>query len=114
MTRIIYLIALAAVAPLAAAAETQCFGEGAYQVCTTTTIDANGNMTVSSSDTMGNSYEVNSESYSAGGRDIVRSYDSEGNSYQIESWSDASGVHTRDSEGNTCTITNSGLMIGCD
>jgi len=99
----------------AASAETTCYGEGSYRVCTTTTFDADGNLNVRSTDSMGNSYSMETDSYTTpSGRNVVRSQDSMGNSYKVESWSDERGYHSRDSEGNVCTITHDGRMIGCD
>lgn len=96
-------------------AETNCYGDGAYRVCTTTRTDANGNISITSSDNMGNSYSVDTDSYtSSNGRSVVRSQDSMGNSYAVESWSDGGGTYSVDSYGNSCTITTSGVVIGCD
>ena len=98
-----------------ALAETTCYGEGEYQVCVTTQTDSRGNISITSSDTMGNSYSVESKSYtSPDGRTVIQSQDSMGNGYKVESWSDSGGVHSVDSLGNSCTITNSGTMIGCN
>ena len=47
-------------------------------------------------------------------REGVQWLDSEGNEYSVRSWSDSSGFHSEDSEGNRCTVTRSGQMIGCD
>lgn len=92
----------------------QCYGEGAYRVCSETYQDGKGNIQVRSSDSMGNSYSVGSEIETrADGSTRVRSSDTQGNSYEIRSWSDRHGVHTVDTEGNRCTITPSGQMIGC-
>jgi|GEM_PF-4519554 len=92
----------------------ECFGSGEYQVCSESYTDSSGDVHVRSWDNQGNSYGVNSESYtSPSGNTTVRSYDTEGNSYSVRSWSDSTGVHSEDSEGNRCTITTSGTMIGC-
>lgn len=108
-------ILLMLVIPMDAAAETTCFGEGAYRVCTTVTTRPDGSMSITSRDSMGNSYSVDSEVITSSNGDVtIRSHDSMGNSYSVESWSDSTGVHSRDSMGNRCTITNSGRMIGCD
>ncbi len=59
-------------------------------------------------------YRVCSDSYtSSSGDTSVRSWDNKGNSYSVRSWSDSGGVHSQDSRGNRCTITNSGTIIGC-
>lgn len=103
-----------ATAGIPATAQTECYGEGDYRVCTTTTTDADGNIEIRSTDSMGNSYSVGSSSYATpSGRSVVESSDSMGNTYRVESWSDATGVHSVDSMGNRCTITNSGETIGC-
>lgn len=72
-------------------------------------------MTIESRDSTGHRYRVDSavEPGPRGGTQI-RSWDSEGNDYRVESWTDGRGVHSRDSEGNTCTIIHSGTIIGCD
>jgi hypothetical protein len=71
-------------------------------------------MSVVTSDSTGITYSVDSDVYTGQNGDIsVRTYDSDGNSYDIKSWSDSSGVHTEDSDGNRCTITPTGQMIGC-
>jgi len=95
-------------------AHAECFGNGEYRVCSESYTDSSGNVHIRSWDTQGNSYSVNSESYtSPDGGTTIRSYDSEGNSYSVKSWSDSKGVHSVDSQGNHCTITPSGAMIGC-
>ena len=71
-------------------------------------------MTITSSDTMGNNYRVDSDVQTQSNGDTkIRSYDSMGNSYYVESWTDSRGVHSRDSMGNVCSILNDGTMIGC-
>jgi len=101
--------------PAIVLAETTCYGEGSYRVCTTTTYDANGNISIRSRDSMGNSYSLSTESYtSPDGHSVIGSRDSLGNSYKVESWSDERGYHSRDSMGNICTITHNGKIIGCD
>lgn len=92
----------------------ECFGSGEYRVCSESYTDANGNVQIRSWDTEGNSYNVNTESYTGSDGSTIRSYDSEGNEYSVRSWSDSSGFHSVDSEGNRCTVTRSGQMIGCD
>jgi hypothetical protein len=95
-------------------ARAECFGDYPYRVCTDTYTDSRGNTTVRSYDTMGNTYSADTRVRDLpGGGTEVRSSDSEGNSYSIRSWSDSSGAHTVDSEGNRCTITPTGRMIGC-
>jgi hypothetical protein len=110
----IALLAFVVGISLPALAETECYGEAGYRVCTDSYTDAQGNVHIRSYDTEGNSYSVGTEtrSFSGGGQEII-SRDSEGNSYSVKSWSDSSGVHSQDSEGNSCTITNFGTMIGC-
>lgn len=99
---------------LPVSAETQCFGEAGYRVSTETYVGANGDLNVRSYDSEGNSYSLGTESRSlpGGGQEII-SRDSEGNSYSLRSWTDSSGAHSVDSEGNSCTITYSGSVIGC-
>jgi hypothetical protein len=96
-------------------ARAECFGSGAYRVCSESYTDSSGNLHVRSWDTEGHSYAVHSETHrSAGGGTTIRSHDTEGNSYSVRSWVDSAGVHSEDSDGHRCTITNSGTMIGCD
>ncbi|MBB4524630.1 UNVERIFIED_ORG: hypothetical protein M2435_004626 [Rhizobium sophorae] len=97
-----------------ALAKTECIGDGKYRVCTDSYTDAQGNLHIRSYDTEGNSYSVGTEtrSFSGGGEEII-SRDSDGNSYSVKSWSDSSGAHSEDSEGNSCTITTFGTIIGC-
>jgi hypothetical protein len=92
----------------------ECFGEGDYQVCSESSTDSNGNIQIESFDSEGNTYSIKSESVTTDDGASIRSYDSEGNEYSVRSWSDSTGVHSEDSDGNRCTITNSGQMIGCD
>lgn len=93
----------------------ECFGSGEYRVCSDAYTDSSGNVHIRSWDNQGNSYNVDSETYrSPSGDTTIRSSDSEGNSYSIRSWSDSSGVHSVDSEGNRCTVTSSGEIIGCE
>ena len=97
------------------AAETTCYGDGAYRVCTTVRTAPDGSMSVESRDSMGNTYSMDTDVDAApNGDTTVRSRDPMGNSYEIESWMDSRGSHTRDSMGNTCTILTTGEMIGCD
>lgn len=96
-------------------AQTECIGDGAYRVCTTTTQRPDGSMTITSTDNMGNSYSVSSEiDYNASGGATITSRDSTGNSYEIRSWNDASGSHSMDSEGNRCSILRTGQTVGCN
>ncbi len=92
----------------------ECVGDYSYQTCTKKSTNAHGDDVIESYDTEGNSYSITSGSreYSDGSSEVF-SVDSEGNEYSIKSWCDNSGCHTSDSEGNTCTITTSGEMIGC-
>lgn len=93
--------------------KTECYGEGQARVCVTTTTDANGNITIRSSGA-GGTYEVRSESrVRPDGTLEAKSSDSMGNSYKVESSCDATGCTTRDSQGNVCKITTDGRMIGC-
>ncbi|HCS45770.1 MAG TPA: hypothetical protein DIW52_23610 [Pseudomonas sp.] len=98
----------------AAGVQAECYGEGEYSVCSESVTDSDGDIHASSWDTEGNSYRIDTETRSVGNGHEVTSSDSEGNEYSIKSWSDSSGAHTVDSEGNSCTITPSGQMIGCD
>lgn len=107
--------ALLAALPFQSQAETTCYGEGAYRVCSSVTTRADGAMSIESWDSLGNRYSVDSDVYTAPNGDTqVTSHDSMGNSYSVESWSDSAGVHSRDSMGNTCTTLRSGDIIGCD
>jgi len=92
----------------------ECYGEGEYSVCSESKTDSEGDIHARSWDTEGNSYHIDTETRSVGNGHEITSSDSEGNEYSIKSWSDSSGAHTVDSEGNSCTITPSGQMIGCD
>ena len=106
---------LIAVVATSGSAETTCYGEGSYRVCTTVTQRADGSMSVRSSDSMGNSYSMDTEIHTSPSGDVtVRSKDSMGNRYKLESWTDSVGSHSKDSFGNRCTITNDGRTIGCD
>lgn len=92
----------------------ECFGSGEYRLCSESYTDSSGNVHIRSWDNQGNSYSVNSETYRPpDGGTTIRSYDSHGNSYSVRSWSDSTGVHSVDSQGNRCTITKSGTVIGC-
>jgi hypothetical protein len=97
-----------------ATAHADCVGEGEYRGCTDSYSDPNGDQHVRSYDTEGNNYSLDTETRRLpNGGQVVTSSDSEGNSYSIRSWTDSSGAHSVDSEGNECTITPSGTMIGC-
>lgn len=104
-------VLLLAGAPLAQA---ECYGDGEYSVCSESETDADGDMHARSWDTEGNEYHVDTQSRKVGNGHEVSSSDSEGNEYSVRSWSDSSGVHSEDSEGNSCTITPSGQTIGCE
>lgn len=92
----------------------ECTGDSDYQVCTSSSANSQGDETISSYDSTGNSYSITSGARdNLDGSTEVFSDDSEGNSYSIKSWCDSSGCHTEDSEGNRCTITSSGDMVGC-
>lgn len=111
--RLLWIAVILAIAG-PAMAETECIGEAEYRVCTESFTDAAGNLHVRSYDNQGNSYSVGTETRDlAGGGQQIISQDSEGNSYSIKSWSDSSGAHSVDSEGNSCTITTTGQIIGC-
>ncbi|MDV5356543.1 hypothetical protein QM201_16855 [Enterobacter asburiae] len=91
-----------------------CSGEGEYQICTSTDTDINGDTTVSSYDTDGNNYSITSGSRDhADGSSESFSRDSDGNEYTIKTWCDSDGCHTSDSDGNMCTVTNTGQTVGC-
>ncbi|MDC9623817.1 hypothetical protein PSI22_19810 [Xenorhabdus sp. XENO-7] len=91
-----------------------CIGYGSYQTCTKSGKNAQGDDVIESYDSEGNSYSITSGSRDYGdGSSEVFSVDSEGNEFLIKSWCDDSGCHSRDGEGNTCTVTISGEMIGC-
>lgn len=92
----------------------ECVGSDEYEVCTNTSESENGDTTISSYDTEGNNYSVTSGSReNADGSTEVFSNDSDGRQYSLKSWCDSAGCHSSDSDGNTCTITNSGETIGC-
>ena len=92
----------------------ECFGDYPYQVCTDSYTDSQGNIHIRSYDSQGHSYSVDTENKKLENGGIeIKSHDSEGNNYSVRSWSDSNGVHSRDSEGNICTITTSGKIIGC-
>ncbi|MHC8334101.1 hypothetical protein [Pseudomonas sp. LB3P25] len=95
-------------------ASAECYGEGDYEVCSEVETDADGDIHAESWDTEGNTYSVDTETRAVGNGHEVKSSDSEGNEYSIKSWSDSSGAHSVDSDGNSCTITPAGTMIGCD
>lgn len=95
-------------------AHSECVGSGEYSVCSDSYTDASGDIHIRSYDNQGNSYGVDSSTNSTlKGDTTIRSSDTEGNKYSVRSWSDSTGVHSEDSEGNQCTITNSGAVIGC-
>lgn len=95
-------------------AHAECISSGDYYVCSESQVDASGNVQIRSWDSEGNDYSINSETYrSPNGDTTIRSYDNEGNSYSVRSWSDSTGVHSMDGEGNICTITKNGTVIGC-
>ncbi|OBX82068.1 MULTISPECIES: hypothetical protein [Haemophilus] len=105
----IVILSFVSVVSALSLANTECFGEGEYRVCTETETFPDGTINVKSYDSMGNNYSV--ESGCKG--NTCYSQDSEGNSYSIKSWCDDKGCHSEDSEGNRCTVTHSGKMIGC-
>ncbi|EOD8959811.1 hypothetical protein ACJ5XU_003331 [Providencia stuartii] len=112
LNKTIYTLIVAFISTAAMAEE--CIGDSTYQACTRSSTNAQGDNIIESYDTEGNSYSITSGSrdYAYGSSEVF-SVDSEGNEYSIKSWCDSSGCHTSDSEGNTCTITNTGEMIGC-
>lgn len=86
----------------------------AYSLTTRSARSANGDLSVRTQDSMGNSYSLDTTTRGLpGGGHEVTSRDSAGNSYSIRNWCDAAGCHSRDTMGNTCTVTKSGQMIGC-
>lgn len=95
-------------------AQAECYGDDEYTVCSDSETDTNGDLHVRSWDTSGNEYHVDTQTRAIGNGHEISSSDSEGNEYSVRSWSDSSGVHSEDSEGNTCTITPTGQTIGCD
>ena len=108
---IFVFLCIFAISPLIHA---ECYGSGEYRVCSESYTDSSGNIQIRSWDSQGNTYSVNSETQrSRDGSTTIRSYDSQGNNYSVRSWSDSRGVHSVDSQGNQCTITKSGKMIGC-
>lgn len=114
MKSISSIFLLSSLASLPAHAEIECIGEPSYRVCSESITDSNGKISIRSWDTDGNTYSVDTEpNFAPDGTGSIRSYDSEGNNYSIRSWRDSQGVHSEDSDGNRCTITPSGLMIGC-
>lgn len=110
----IFVVAVASLVFSSGGTRAECIGEGSYRVCADSYQDSNGDYHARSSDTEGNSYSTDTTTRQLpGGGTEIRSDDSEGNSYSVKTWSDSSGVHSVDSEGNSCTITNSGAVIGC-
>lgn len=97
---------------VASAAQAECYGEGEYMVCSDVETDDDGDVHASW-DTQGNSYQIDTETRPYLNGHETQSSDSDGNSYSIRSWTDSSGSHSEDSEGNICTITPTGQMIGC-
>lgn len=96
------------------AAETTCYLEGANRVCTTVTQRVDGSVSTTSRSSTGETYSINTEvDTSYDGTTRITSIDSSGHSYGIKSWSDATGSHSIDTEGNKCTLTHSGQWIGC-
>lgn len=100
--------------PEVAPVGTDCYGSGDYRVCTWTYTDANGDVHAGSYDSEGSSHQLDSKTTVLPDGEVQSSTtDSDGNSYSIRSWTDASGSHTEDSDGNVCTVTLDGDMIGC-
>jgi hypothetical protein len=97
----------------ASVAHAECYGEGEYMVCSDVETDDDGDVHAKSWDTDGNTYQMDTETRPYLNGHETQSSDSDGNSYSIRSWTDSSGAHSEDSEGNICTITPSGQMIGC-
>jgi len=109
-----FIYAAVCILAISQQARAECFGSGEYRVCSESYTDSSGNVQIRSWDSQGNSYSVNSETQrSRDGSTTIRSYDNQGNSYSVRSWSDSQGVHSVDSQGNRCTITKSGKIIGC-
>lgn len=113
MGKAIIALTACAVMFLATGAKAECYGEGEYMVCSDVDTDSDGDLHARSWDTQGNTYELDTETRPYLNGNIVESTDSEGNSYSIKSWTDSGGSHTEDSDGNVCTITPTGQMIGC-
>ena len=111
--KITFVLALALITTVNLALA-ECFGEGEYRVCSDSYTDSDGDIHMRSWDSEGNTYNIDTESYTTPEGSSTRSHDSEGNEYSIRSWSDSAGYHSEDSEGNRCTITRTGQMIGCD
>ena len=98
----------------AAPAQTECYGDYPYRVCTTVTQRADGSMSITSRDSTGNTYGVDtSVNTSRNGNMTIESRDSLGNSYSVRTWTDSRGTHSRDSAGNVCSILNNGTTVGC-
>jgi hypothetical protein len=99
---------------IANTASAECYGEGRYRICSNAYTAPNGESVVRSHDTDGNNYEIRSGVRKLPqGISEVYSKDSDGNSYNIQSWCDNVGCHSKDSEGNVCTVTHGGKFIGC-
>lgn len=116
MRYVLELFTLAAISVTAAHshAATECYGDYPYRVCTQTRTAPNGDISVNSYDTMGNTYSLDTRTRALpGGGNVVTSSDSMGNTYSIRSWCDSRGCHTEDTMGNRCTVTQTGRMIGC-
>lgn len=91
----------------------ECYGEGEYTVCSDVETDADGDVHAKAWDTDGNTYQVDTESRPYLNGHVIESSDSDGNSYSIKTWTDRNGSHSEDSDGNVCTVTWTGQMIGC-
>jgi hypothetical protein len=101
--KVIFTLAAAAILTAGVAkAEQNCFGEEEYRVCTDSYTDIGGDQHIRSYDTEGNSYSLDTKTRDLlGGGSEITSSDSDGNSYSIKSWSDSTGVHSIDSDGNS-------------
>ncbi|MCW2243169.1 hypothetical protein [Azospirillum canadense] len=108
------LLLAAAMAVWTSNVQAECVGDYPYRVCTDTYTAPNGDTHIRSYDTSGNTYTLDTQTRALpGGGTEIRSHDNQGNSYSLKSWCDSSGCTSRDSMGNSCTITKSGAIIGC-
>ncbi|HCH7658951.1 TPA: hypothetical protein NNA95_000754 [Pseudomonas aeruginosa] len=108
------VIALISLMLFSTGTRAECYGEGEYEVCSEVEVDADDNITARSWDTDGNTYEINTETHQIPNGHETVTTDTDGNEYSIRTWTDSEGSHTQDSDGNICTITHTGKMIGCE
>lgn len=95
------------------AVHAECYGEGQYVVFSEVDTDSDGDVHAKSWDTARSTYHVDTDTRPYRNGHEIESSDSDGNSYSIKAWTDSSGSHSEDSDGNICTITLTGQMIGC-